>query len=318
VKQSAQSTGIDTTPSPEIQGLLAMAVYQASPEGIFVINAAGQLVTHNRQFCDLWKLSFSQVQEMSGTEVLDSPESPLLAQLLKKVEDPNAYLARLRQLKEQSQLDEHCEIALKDGRTLEQHSSALRSEGGLILGRAWFFRDITLQKQSEFTLNDMLRHDPLTGTANRRYFFERSQQEFARALRYQTPLSIASIDVDHLKETNERYGQEAGDEVLKSLCSYSQSLLRETELFARIGGKEFAILMPNTSLNGALHLAERLRRFTANSKLSFQNHEIDLNISIGVTKLREGDESIEDCLRRAEEALLKAKQNGRNRVESAA
>jgi diguanylate cyclase (GGDEF)-like protein len=301
-----------------MQGLLATAIYQASPEGIFVLNAAGDFVSHNRQFCDLWKLPFNQIQDISRDNALGSPESPLLSELLRKVEDPNAFLVRLRQLKEHPHLDDNFEIALKDGRTLEQHSCALRSDGGLILGRVWYYRDITRHKQNEFTLNEMARHDPLTGTANRRYFFERSQQEFARALRYQTPLSIASIDVDHLKETNERYGQEAGDEVLKSLCSYSQSLLRETELFARIGGKEFAILMPNTSLNGALHLAERLRRFTANSKLNYNSQEIDLNISIGVTKLREGDGSIEDCLRRAEEALVKAKQNGRNRVESVA
>jgi diguanylate cyclase (GGDEF)-like protein len=249
---------------------------------------------------------------------IGSDETPLLAAMLKRVKDQPGYLARVRELYEHPQLDDHCEIELKDGRSLERQSRVMRSDDGRYLGRIWFFRDITKQKQNETALVELSRHDPLTGTANRRYFFERSQQEFVRAQRYQTPLSIASIDVDHFKETNDRYGHAAGDEVLKSLCSYSQSLLRETELFARIGGEEFAILMPNTSLNGALHLAERLRRVTANSKLSFNNEEIDLHISIGVTKLKQGDESVEDCLRRADLALYRAKQNGRNRVESAA
>jgi len=130
------------------------------------------------------------------------------------------------------------------------------------------------------------------------------------------PLSIASIDVDHFKQTNDRFGHAAGDEVLKSLCSYSLSLLRETELFARIGGEEFAILMPNTSMNGALHVAERLRRVTADSRLLFQEQEIGLSVSIGVTRFKPSDQSIEDCLRRADHALYRAKQNGRNRVEA--
>jgi diguanylate cyclase (GGDEF)-like protein/PAS domain S-box-containing protein len=298
--------------------LLTSAIYEASPEGILIVDASGVVVSHNHRFIEIWQLPQAVLNGFQPETAIGSDETPLLAAMLKRVKDQPGYLARVRELYEHPQLDDHCEIELKDGRSLERQSRVMRSDDGRYLGRIWFFRDITKQKQNETALVELSRHDPLTGTANRRYFFERSQQEFVRAQRYQTPLSIASIDVDHFKETNDRYGHAAGDEVLKSLCSYSQSLLRETELFARIGGEEFAILMPNTSLNGALHLAERLRRVTANSKLSFNNEEIDLHISIGVTKLRQGDESVEDCLRRADLALYRAKQNGRNRVESAA
>jgi diguanylate cyclase (GGDEF)-like protein len=316
VTQVAASTKSTDAANPEFQGLLAKAIYETAPEGILVVDAAGVVVSHNHQFVEIWQLSRPQLNEAQKETAIGAADAPVLAAVLEKVKDKSGFLARVRELYDNPQLDDHCEIELKDGRTLERHSTVLRGDDGGYLGRVWFFRDITAQKHTESALTDMARHDPLTGTANRRYFFERAQQEFARALRYQTPLSVACIDVDHFKQTNDRYGHAAGDEVLKSLCSYSQSLLRETELFARIGGEEFAILMPNTSLNGALHLAERLRRVTANSKLSINHQEIDLHISIGVTKLKQGDASIEDCLRRADDALYRAKQNGRNRVES--
>ena len=316
--QAAASMTSTEIANPALQGMLVRAIYESSPDGILIVDAAGVVVSHNQRFIEIWQLPQTGLNGITPEPLIGSVDTPLQAAMLKRVKDQPAFLARVRELYAAPQLDDHCDIELKDGRSLERHSRALRGDDGRYLGRVWFFRDITKQKQTESALVELSRHDPLTGTANRRYFFERSQQEFARAQRYQTPLSIASIDVDHFKETNDRYGHEAGDKVLKSLCSYSQSLLRETELFARIGGEEFAILMPNTSLNGALHLTERLRRVTAGSKLNFHNEEIGLHISIGVTRLKQGDASVEDCLRRADLALYRAKQNGRNRVESAA
>jgi diguanylate cyclase (GGDEF)-like protein/PAS domain S-box-containing protein len=318
VTHVAAKTNSTDAASPEFQSLLAKAIYETSPEGILVVDAAGMVVSHNSQYVDVWQLQQAQLQGRQPSSAIGTDDAPLLAAVLEKVKDPSSFLARVRELYDNPQLNDHCEIELKDGRTLERHSTVLHNKDGTYLGRVWFFRDITRQKQTETALTEQARHDPLTGTANRRYFFERAQQEFARAQRYQTPLSIACIDVDHFKQTNDRFGHAAGDEVLKSLCSYGQSLLRESELFARIGGEEFAILMPNTSLGGATHLAERLRRVTANSKLNFNNQEIELQISIGVTRLKASDASIEDCLRRADGALYHAKQNGRNRVEAAA
>jgi diguanylate cyclase (GGDEF)-like protein len=318
VTQVAAISNTTDAASPEFQSLLAKAIYETTPEGILVVDAEGKVVSHNNQCAELWQLQPAQIPARQAASAVGADDASLPAAILEKVKDPSAYLARVQELYANPQLDDHCEIELKDGRKLERHSTVLRNDRGAYFGRVWFFRDVTARRQTEAALSEQARIDPLTGTANRRYFIERGQQEFARAQRYQMPLSIACLDVDHFKETNDRYGHEAGDEVLRSLCSYSQSLLRETELFARIGGEEFAILMPNTSLNGALHLAERLRRVTANSKLNIHSQEVDLRISVGVTKLKQGDASIEDCLRRADNALHRAKQNGRNRVEAAA
>jgi diguanylate cyclase (GGDEF)-like protein len=316
VSQVTKGTNSTDASNPEFQGLLAKAIYETSPEGILVVDAAGMVVSHNHQYVEVWQLEQAQLHGPGLESAIGADDAPLLAAVLERVKDPTTFLARVRELYDNPQLDDHCEIELKDDRTLERHSTVLRNNTGEYLGRVWFFRDITAQKQSEAALIQLARHDPLTGTANRRYFFEFAQQEFARARRYQTPLSIASIDVDHFKQTNDQYGHAAGDEVLKSLCSQSLRLLRETEFFARIGGEEFAILMPNTTMNGAFQLADRLRRITADSKLLFQEQEIGLNVSIGVTQFKPSDKSIEDGLRRADHALYRAKENGRNRVEA--
>jgi diguanylate cyclase (GGDEF)-like protein len=183
------------------------------------------------------------------------------------------------------------------------------------LGRVWFFRDISTQKQTESTLRDLAHQDSLTGISNRRYFFERANQEIARTKRSLTPMSVAELDIDFFKQINDQNGHAVGDEVLKSLCNATQRLLRETDLFARLGGEEFAVLLPDTNLEGARHLAERLRQAIADSKLSLSNGELNCTVSIGVTMLNSTDTCIEDCLLRADSALYRAKHNGRNRVE---
>ena len=296
--------------APEFQRSLAQAIYAASPNGILVVDAQGLVISHNQRFVEIWGLP------QARDPMIGMPEAPVLGAVLERVKDQAAFLSRIRELYADPQLDDHCEIELKDGRTLERDSIVLRGNQGRYLGRVWFFRDITSQKQTEAALMQLARHDPLTGAANRRYFFERAQQEFSRARRRQAPLAIATFDVDHFKQINDRHGHAAGDEVLKSLCNHSQDLLRESELFARIGGEEFTILMPDTTLHGAAHLAERLRRAAEQIRLHHDGQEIRLSISIGVTALKSSDQSIEDCLRRSDHAMYRAKQNGRNRVET--
>lgn len=302
--------------APEFQSSLTRAIYESIPDGILVVDEHGVVVFHNAQFLDIWQTPSTRIPQLAGDSVVGSSDAPLLARVLERVKDQKSFLNRVRELYANPKLDDHCEIELKDGRTLERHSTALRDTQGQYLGRVWFFRDITAQKQAAASLLEMTRHDPLTGIANRRYFFERAQQEFARARRRQSPLAIASFDIDFFKTINDSYGHAAGDEVLKSLCNNCQNLLRETELFARIGGEEFTILMPDTSLHGAAQLAERVRRATEQMQLRYNEQDIDLTISIGVTVLKPGDKSIEDCLRRSDHAMYRAKQTGRNRVET--
>jgi len=305
-------------PSSDFQSRLIKAIYETSPDGILVVDAQGMVVAHNRHFLQLWNIVPSQLHLKADGTAIGESDAPLLAEVVARVQNPAAFLERVRELYDNPQLDDHCEIELKDARTLERHSTVLRGEHDEYLGRVWFFRDITVQKNHEAALIQLARHDPLTGTANRRYFFERAEQEFMRSRRYHTPLSITLIDVDHFKHINDQHGHATGDEVLKLLSQKISALLRENDLLARIGGEEFAILMPSTGLAGAALMAERLRLAIAEEATPVAGHLLHLRFSAGVTQLKAQDQSIEDCLRRADEAMYKAKQAGRDRVEACA
>jgi diguanylate cyclase (GGDEF)-like protein len=176
----------------------------------------------------------------------------------------------------------------------------------------WFFRDITEHKRIEKALLELSRQDPLTGIANRRSFDERAAIEFSRARRFGHKLSLAMLDIDHFKRINDRWGHAAGDRVLKKLCESVQSELREVDLLARIGGEEFAVLIPDTDLEGAFQLAERLRQGVMAQSLTEGEDLIRFTASFGVAALGPEDRSADEVLKRADVALYEAKAAGRN------
>jgi diguanylate cyclase (GGDEF)-like protein len=299
----------------DLQSSLVKAIIEASPEGILVVNSNGIVVSINQRFFEAWRLPTSILPGSDPDNVIGTDDNPILHSVLERVKDKDAFLARVRELYDNPQLDDHCEIELMDGRTLERHSTVLRNADSLYLGRVWFFRDVTSRKMTENTLTELAHHDYLTGAVNRRYFFERGAQEFARSIRHSTPLSIAELDIDHFKKVNDLNGHAVGDEVLKSLCNTIQELLRVTDIFARIGGEEFALLLTDTNLDGAACLAERLRLAISGARLSTSKTELICTVSMGVASLRPADTSIKNVLLRADMALYSAKAGGRNRVE---
>lgn len=152
--------------------------------------------------------------------------------------------------------------------------------------------------------------DTLTGLKNRHYFNQKIQEDLERILRYGTNLSILMIDIDHFKRINDTYGHAVGDEVLKKVSSELQSHLRRIDLIARWGGEEFIVLLPETKLDEAVIVAEKLREKV--EALIFKNDEV-ITISIGASMITKS-ETIESLIKRADEALYHAKKQGRNRV----
>jgi diguanylate cyclase (GGDEF)-like protein/PAS domain S-box-containing protein len=302
--------------SNEFQSSLVRAIREASPDGILVVDDKGNVVSLNQRFLDVWRIPSSRIHGGQTDSVVGTPDQPILAMAIERVKDSEAFLRRVRELYDDPTQDDHCEIELKDGRTIERDSTVLWSEQGRCLGRVWFFRDITAHKQTEIILREMALSDPLTGVANRRHFFGRAKEEFGRARRYALPLSIVTIDLDHFKDINDRYGHPRGDQVLETLCDGCKTLLRDVDLFARMGGEEFAVLLPDTDLAGACVVAERIRQFTAGQKVVTEGAENTWPISSGVATLNPTDANIDDCLRRADNALYRAKGSGRNRVEA--
>ncbi len=158
--------------------------------------------------------------------------------------------------------------------------------------------------------------DQLTGVANRRHFFQVAEEEFGRFTRYNRAFSLLMMDLDHFKDVNDKYGHPVGDKVLKELAETVLRNKRDSDLFGRLGGEEFALLLPETSLAGATEIAVRLRR--ACHTLGVPGHmAIRVTVSIGVTQARSEDASFDDVLSRVDETLYRAKNNGRDRVEVA-
>ena len=178
-----------------------------------------------------------------------------------------------------------------------------------------FVHDITERKQLEDELKRQAHIDLLTGLNNRRYFFELAEQELARAKRHSAPLPALMLDVDHFKLVNDTHGHHVGDLVLQKLSEVCVQTLRGIDILGRLGGEEFAILLPETKGEQALEVAERLRLAVAGATVPLeQGGSIHLTVSIGVASLVATDAKVEDLLKRADTALYAAKNAGRNRV----
>lgn len=176
-------------------------------------------------------------------------------------------------------------------------------------------RDVTERKEAEDKLRMLATTDPLTGLSNRRFFMESAEEALERSLRYERNLSLLMLDIDFFKNVNDMYGHDAGDDVLKGLSAAGLKILRNIDVFGRIGGEEFSVLLPDTNLEGAELVAERLRKEIANSKMLTRSGELSVTVSIGVATLNENTRSLEHLLKAADIGLYAAKHAGRNRVE---
>jgi two-component system cell cycle response regulator len=161
--------------------------------------------------------------------------------------------------------------------------------------------------------------DVLTGLANRRRLMTRLEEEVARARRYKTPLAVVMIDIDHFKKVNDVHGHAMGDEVLRNIGAMLRDGVRTTDLAARYGGEELTLVLPHTDIPAATLVAENLREKFAEFEHRLDGIALKKTVSMGVAaRDGQGDvPSAEDLLKHADDALYRAKQNGRNRVEVA-
>ena len=188
------------------------------------------------------------------------------------------------------------------------------AQGRFLMSRTSLF-DLTERKKLEARLDHMARTDVLTELSNRLDFYDHAEQEMSRARRFQLPLAVLMIDIDHFKQINDRHGHAAGDEVLRALARICRETVREIDLVARIGGEEFAVLLPQTPLEPAMEVADRLRLRLSSVPVYLKTAELlHMTVSIGVTTLQAQDQGVDDLLKRADQASYAAKHEGRDRV----
>lgn len=210
----------------------------------------------------------------------------------------------------------------EDGRWLYFTAAPLRDTDGEVIGAIETLQDVTERhwaeealRRSEERYRLLAITDSLTGLFNSRHFYEQLHGEMARAERYQRPLSLIHMDVDNFKRFNDSYGHLEGDRVLECLAEVIRSCLRREDSAYRLGGEEFAILVPETDAEHTLQLAERLRTTFAAQCFTPAGARVCSSISIGVTQYRKGEEATA-FIRRADEATYRAKHLGKNRVET--
>jgi diguanylate cyclase (GGDEF)-like protein len=175
------------------------------------------------------------------------------------------------------------------------------------------------QTLTAMDLERQARTDALTNLINRRYFLELAESELARSQRYGNPLSMLMLDIDFFKQVNDTYGHKTGDMVLQNLAEICRNSMREVDIIGRLGGEEFAVLLPQTDRNRALEAADRLRLSIADAVLtSASGSPLKLTVSIGVTTLTGENSSVDLLLSQADQALYRAKEAGRNSVAVAA
>lgn len=288
----------------EVQGL-----YEYAPCGYHSLDSRGRVVKINST--ELKWLGY-RADEVIGKRYYRDLVTPATR---------DAFDATFQQVTMGREAAAECELICRDGRHLPVaiQAAAHLTEAGFQYSRATVF-DLSERKKLEDRLAKQALTDPLTGLGNRRYLENQAAMEIARAERSRAPLALIVIDLDHFKRINDTYGHDVGDRVLQAFAATAQNLLRDGDVLCRMGGEEFAVLLPNTTREQAIHVAERLRVAIANTPTNIADPSaaneafIAYSASLGVTLVSAGETSLQPAFIRADQGLYAAKEAGRNRV----
>lgn len=290
---------------------------------VVYFNEKGEIVDYNQMFNEVCKIKDDELQTFSIKDLIffkdgssfdldfndESPKRLLVELNNKYLKNPmnNSYDSYIYKMD-----DLYCLIGKKD----LHDSDELMNDLSLLTNQlSNISRDLNKKnlalKEANRKIENLLRHDKLTGLSNRRHFMEYIENEIATANRYQTPLTLVMCDLDNFKAINDTYGHDIGDKVLEAIGKVLSNETRKGELAARIGGDEFAIVLSQTPMEKGNFFTERIRSSVSEITIEELSHPITL--SIGITELRK-NELFDTLFKRVDKAMYKAKNSGRNRV----
>ncbi|MES2009994.1 sensor domain-containing diguanylate cyclase [Cupriavidus basilensis] len=284
------------------------AVYSAVNDfAFFSLDATGRI--------DSWNQSG---QRQTGFELQDVEGATLRLFCHPDSDFPARVNEQLRLTRESGWHVEELWCVTRDGRRYwgQLLVAALEEIDGKVSGYSVVLRDVTERKLSVDKVKELLTRDHLTGAANRGHFFDVGEAEVVRARRLRQPLSVVMLDADHFKAINDNLGHAAGDHVLKELVTCCQGVLRAIDIIARLGGEEFALLLPSTDADGARATAQRIRQAVEQHAFHFNGVDIRCTVSLGCATMPGAGGTLDDVLAAADKALYQAKAAGRNCVAS--
>jgi diguanylate cyclase (GGDEF)-like protein/PAS domain S-box-containing protein len=286
------------------------AIVENSPVGIMFLKGGRTLYRGNQRLADI--LGYDTPEEMVGLSM-----TALHLSEERFIEFGEKYFNRLVH---GEQIQVEFQLRRKDGFpvwcTLSGKAVDSSSPPELPKGVVWMVDDITEKRLYQEKLKQVATTDYLTGLCNRRHFMALGKIELERQKRYaHAGLSLIMLDLDHFKVINDTHGHEIGDLVLKTFAYMGQKALRDADVFARVGGEEFVILLPETDLMGAFAIAERFRQACERSSVTLDKGGISFTVSLGVATWNSSINGIEELMNHADQALYRAKKKGRNRVE---
>jgi diguanylate cyclase (GGDEF)-like protein len=268
-----------------------------------IVNENRKIISFNRRLTDIWKIPLADLE--TGDDEL------VLAVVTSSVKDAASFAARVTYLYDHPGESSQDEIETTDGRFLDRHTVTLNGPGGDYLGRVWYFRDITPQKQAEALAIRMARCDVLTGLANRVAFVEQLQHAIAKAKHEEKSFALIYLDLDHFKDVNDTLGHPVGDAFLKAIADRLGANAREADFIARFGGDEFAMIATDIGEPAdAAILAENLLTAIADP-FSIDGNQIHSGASVGIDLYGPEASDAETLLSHAEVALYRAKSEGR-------
>ena len=270
------------------------------PSIFYMLDKKGNFIRWNTHFNIVTGYSDQEILRKSVLEVIAEADRFLVAAKISDVFETGTAFVEAELLDKQGK---RIPYFFTGRRTILQEQTYLIGVG----------QDITERKQMEKKLWKLANTDFLTGLMNRRYFMNKMEEEFARVHNHEVAHSaILMLDLDHFKRINDNYNHAVGDSVLKHLATLIQKNLRQIDIAGRLGGEEFAIILPYTDMEHAKKCAERLCQLIAMTPIRQDNQDIFITTSIGVSTLQEDDPCADTALGRADNALYCAKKAGRN------
>ena len=267
----------------------------AIPDGVQVLDKDLNLVA--------WNDRLFEVLELDGADILgaENPGEAMRRDLSKTNEDVTAAVAAQEAIARTADPVRY-EQQLASGKWMECRGHPIASGGYLAV-----YRDIDESKRLHERLEHLATTDALTEIANRRSFFERTEAEFDRAKRYGRNISLLMIDVDHFKAINDKHGHGVGDDVLREIAGACQDALRDSDILGRVGGEEFAALLPEANAEMAHMVADRLRCAVLDLAMTTEAGSLSVTVSIGVTTAAKARGDLASIMAEADSACIRQK-----------